>query len=82
MTLHQFNHLGEDKQREILITNGVLLAKRSDSCYNVALFQIDSFYIEVWYTRKGLDIGLVRGFNSTDELEPYLETIDIGAIVN
>ena len=82
MTLHQFNRLCEDKQRETLICNGVLLAKRSYAYYTIALFQVEGFYIEVWYTKKGLDIGLVRGFDSTDELQPYLNEISIAQLVN
>ena len=82
MTLHQFNRLCENKQRETLVCEGTLLAKRAYGSYSIALFQVDSFYIEVWYTKKGLDIGLVRAFDSTDELEPYLNEIDIADVVN
>ena len=82
MTLYQFNRLCENKQREALICDGVLLAKRTYASYIIALFQIGNFYIEVWYTKKGLDIGLVRGFDSTDELDPYLSEINIASLVN
>lgn len=82
MTLHQFNRLSEDKQRETLINDGILLAKRSYVQYNIALFQVEGFYIEVWYTKQGLDIGLVRGFSSTDELDPYLDEININELVH
>ncbi|OQP64768.1 hypothetical protein A3860_18595 [Niastella vici] len=74
MTLYEFNALSESEQTEALKENGVELTTRSDGESTVTLYQIDSFYVEV-YAHK-LD-RRYRSFLYTDPLEPYLGSIDI-----
>lgn len=81
MTLSHFNRLCEKEQRNALLYNGVLIAKRNYSSYTITLFQLNNFYIEIWCTKKGHDIGLVRAFDSTDELDPYLHDINVGELL-
>ena len=47
MTLYEFNALGKKEQGDAA-WDGVLISDRSDDTYNILLYQIDSFYVEVY----------------------------------
>ncbi len=77
MTLYEFNALNELEQTEALKEHGVELSNRKEGEYSVTLYQIDSFYVEVYshnFNRR------YRSFLSTDPLEPYMNTIDISGL--
>ncbi|TMI63724.1 MAG: hypothetical protein E6H07_13220 [Bacteroidetes bacterium] len=76
MTLYQFNMLNKTKQAEA-VWNGVHIGEREDGPYNILLYQVHSFYVEVYYHRPHNSIIKFRSFSSTTQLAPYLEKIDI-----
>jgi hypothetical protein len=43
----------------------------------VLLYQLDSFYVEVFYNKTHNYISKLNGFDDTDLLEPYLKKIEI-----
>lgn len=76
MTLYEFNKLNDIEKAEA-VWEGALIGDRSDKRYNVLLYQIDSFYAEVYYDKKRNAIKRIRSFSSTEQLTPYLEKIDL-----
>lgn len=82
MTLHHFNALAQDRQRKALLHKGVFLADRLTETFCVYLFQVDKFYVEIFFIRENDEIVWIKSFESTDELEPYLEKINISSILN
>ena len=82
MTLYQFNLLNETQQAETLWENGVHIGEREDLVHTIALYQIGSFYVEVFYHRQLNAIKKFRSFSSTDQLEPYIIKIDVGGFGN
>jgi hypothetical protein len=76
MTLYQFNALDKTQQAEI-VWNGAHIGNRRDEEYEILLYQIDSFYVEVYYHPDHNVISKMRSFPSTDQLAPYLQQIDI-----
>lgn len=82
MTLYQFNTLSETDQATALWDRGVHLMERRDHVFTYALYQLDNFYVEVWYHRDFNAIQRFRTFNSMAALEPYLGNIDVGNILN
>jgi hypothetical protein len=48
MTLYQFNALNEIEQAEA-VWDGVFVGDREDEEHRILLYQIDSFYVEVYY---------------------------------
>lgn len=76
MTLYQFNQLDEMEQQEA-IWEGVLIADREDGEHKILLYQIDSFYVEVFYHQEYNVIRRYRSFSSTEQLAPYLEKIKL-----
>ena len=81
MTLSEFNLLNEETKLGILLTNGECIGyrKEADSC--IFLYQLFSFYVEEHSAcAEGYGI-LFRSFSSIDELQPYLEEIDISDLL-
>lgn len=78
MTLYQFNMLDEMEQAEA-VWDGQFVADREDEEHKILLYQIDAFYVEVYYHKDYNVIRRFRSFSSTDQLWPYLEKIDITA---
>jgi hypothetical protein len=76
MTLYEFNALDEMEQAES-IWDGVFLGDRKDSEHRILLYQIDDFYVEVFYHIEYNTIRRFRSFSSTNQLDPYLNQIDL-----
>jgi hypothetical protein len=76
MTLYQFNMLDKTEQAEA-VWNGVHIDNRQDDQHNILLYEVDGFYVEVFYHRTYNVIVKFRSFSSTTQLAPYLEKIDI-----
>jgi hypothetical protein len=68
MTLMEFNILDEAEQQEALWDKGVHIGERQESPYRIILYQLDSFYVEVFYHMEYNQIHQFRNFSSTDEL--------------
>jgi hypothetical protein len=81
MTLYQFNALNEKEQFDTLWDKGVHISERENDDHRLVLYQIDNFYVEVWYHMEENVIKKLKTFSSTGEpLKPYLEKIDISNI--
>jgi hypothetical protein len=76
MTLYQFNLLDKTKQAEA-VWSGVHIDNRQDDQHNILLYEVDGFYVEVFYHRIYNVIVKFRSFSSTTQLAPYLEKFDI-----
>jgi hypothetical protein len=62
------------------LKNGVHIADRPGLFCSIALFQVDDFYVEIYYNKKTNEVGRVKTFYGTDLLDPYLKYIDISEI--
>ena len=80
MNLYRFLKLDETQQTEILWYNGVQIGRRKDEEHTILLYQVESFYVEVFYNRKEKIIKKYRCFESVEQLAPYLDTIDISPV--
>ena len=49
--------------------------------YKVLLFQLQGFYVEVYYCTKYNDITRFHAFEDRDLLAPYLEKISLEALM-
>jgi hypothetical protein len=81
MTLYTFNAMNQEHQAEMLWERGVYLMNRQEREHKFALYQLDGFYVEVWYHTPGNEITKLRSFSSTDALAPYLEEITLPGIL-
>lgn len=80
MLLHEFKYQEKQKKQEMLFENGVFLASRFIKDYQLILFAVDSFYVELYFDLEHQEVGYIKAFSSTDELMPYLEKIEILAL--
>jgi hypothetical protein len=77
MQLKDFSVLEQIAQQEIVLDEGIYLSSRMHMDYTVLLFQLDSFYVELFYPKDKDKCVIIKGFEDTDELEPYLKRINI-----
>jgi hypothetical protein len=82
MTLFSFKQLDEQEQAEALWDKGVHWGERFDEEHTIALYQIDGFYVEVFYHPEYNIIKRLWSFRSTDQLRPYLEQIPIEMLLS
>jgi len=65
MTLYQFIQLDEAEQADA-IWDGSFIADREDKEHKILLYQIDGFYVEVFYHKKYNIVRKYMPFSSTD----------------
>ena len=73
--------LDEIEQADIIWESGVMIGKRTDAYYNVLLFQVEGFYAEIYYHSHFNVIIKIKTFSSTDQLEPYLQAIQLDELL-
>ncbi|HEX8334333.1 MAG TPA: hypothetical protein VF622_17050 [Segetibacter sp.] len=81
MTLYQFNALNQQEQASVLWEDGVMLTAITNKDYRLLLYQIDAFYVEVWFHKKRNKIVRYMSFIGTDKLTPYLNQIDVSEVM-
>ena len=82
MTLQQVRACSKYVQQQLIKHQGTFLLERKSMDWNILLFQLEAFYIEVYYERRSQKVELLKSFEDTDELEPYLRKIDILPLLN
>lgn len=81
MTLQHFKTLEPHKQNRKLIAEGACIAERKQEELQALLFQVDNFYVEVYFVPDGDEVLYIRCFENTEELEPYLQSIDVSRVI-
>ena len=81
MTLYQFNVLTENEKTAIVWNEGHFVGDRKENNFSILLYQVRSFYVELYYSGKENKISRLRSFSSTEQLEPYLGKIDISRLI-
>ncbi|RYE50665.1 MAG: hypothetical protein EOP48_19390 [Sphingobacteriales bacterium] len=82
MRLKEFSVLDQVAQQETVLDNGCYLSSRLFMEYTVLLFQLDEFYVELYYPRNKDKCVIIKSFEETDELEPYLKRINIDPLLS
>jgi hypothetical protein len=77
MTLYQFLALDDTCRAETLWDRGVHIGERREEQHLMLLYQINGFYVEVFYDPVTNAISRLRPFSSVDQLQPYLAQIDL-----
>ncbi len=82
MTVFNFHELSEKLQLDTLEQNGVLIAERKGAFfYQVKLYQLEGFYVELYFHTHFNVVVNINCFTNTDCLDPYLENIDVDALM-
>ena len=79
MTLEEFYDLDEMEQRETVWENGEFLDDRmdEDGVHRVALYQIFSFYVELFYHIEYNVLSKLIAFSDTEMLDVYLRQFSL-----
>ena len=81
MHFNDFLQLNETEQVELLWYNGEQIGRRKEDDFLILLYQVEGFYVEVYYHRKERMIKKYLSFDCSDNrLNTYLEKIDISPI--
>jgi hypothetical protein len=81
MNQFDFSLLERNKQLDLLYEEGVYIGKRKEAGRNILLYQLGSFYVEVFYLKHRSHPDKVRCFRSTVFLDPYLEDLPLHHLV-
>jgi hypothetical protein len=77
MKLQQFRSASQEVQEKLVKWRGVFLMERKSLGVSVLLFQLDGFYVEVFYNTANATVSFVKSFEDMDGIEAYLDRIDI-----
>lgn len=69
------------EQLDLLYEQGTFIGKRKVDVQCVVLYQLEGFYVEVWYRHYRRVTERIHCFRSMALLDPYLELIDVEHIV-
>ena len=82
MDFNKFISLNQKQQLDVLIKKGVFLYQSDSLESTEILYQLEGFYVEVFYHREENVIKRFRTFSIIAQLEPYLGKIDISKFDN
>lgn len=82
MTEFSFQLLERQQQLEAIQTQGVYVGKRYVGEMTVILYQLESFYVEIYYRSYRKFIDFLKYSSSVEILQPYLAQIDVNELVN
>ncbi|MBC7510085.1 MAG: hypothetical protein H7320_15265 [Ferruginibacter sp.] len=77
MTLYQYNDLDELEQHETLWEHGVMIGERVEGEYKLILYQIFTFYIELYYHIENNVLHRLRTFSNTELLKDYINQFSL-----
>ena len=77
MRSKDFQILDQFDQLQVIEDKAVFLDHRQAGDYSVGLFQVEGFYVEVFFHVIKLTYNRIRVFDDTCFLDPYIEQIDI-----
>ncbi len=76
MNIYQFIELSTEEQVNT-IWQGTFVGNRNYKGFNVVLYSIENFFVEVFYNQTENAISQIRPFKSMTRLMPYIETLDL-----
>lgn len=77
MLIAQFEALLSTDKYNYLLEQGVYLLYRHTEDYTILLFQLEVFYVELYYQKNDETTLDFQVFSSTDQLEPYFNQIPL-----
>ncbi len=81
MTAENFNALDNADQLNMVFNYGTDIAQRITSEYQITLFQLFSFYVEI-YSSGERWLCAIEGFDDVERLDIYLSNIDLAALLS
>lgn len=80
MNIDEFKGLSEEEQHKVVSRRGVMLRDRITQSFMIFLYALDGFYIELFFHKANGVFATLKPFDSTEELSPYLDEIDVNKL--
>jgi hypothetical protein len=80
MTLLQFAVLEKQEQINVIKSEGTFLFIRQEAGIDIVLYQIKSFYAEVYFEAQNKKNFRIKSFDDTAALDEYLKEINISEL--
>lgn len=77
LTKTEFNRLNLGKRYELLTEEGRFIASRFFEGFNVHLFAVYGFYVEMWQRISISQVVYIEVVNNDETLKLYIENIDL-----
>ncbi len=74
MTICEFVALTADQQQDYLVDVGQYLGWRLDEAHSISLYQVEEFFVEVFFDRKSLCVTQLSAFEAVCLPQAYLES--------
>ena len=82
MQLAQFRSLSHEEQVDVLYRNGTYIGKKKVGNEIILLYQLDFYYVKIFYSRYRENVRTICIFTSTRFLGEFLKHIDIEELKN
>ncbi|MBB1283532.1 hypothetical protein HRH25_04025 [Flavisolibacter sp. BT320] len=80
MNIQQFVRFDKEEKIDAIKQEGAFLHVRNEAGIDIILYQIDGFYVEVYFEAENNDRMTIRSFDDTASLDIYLKDINISAL--
>jgi len=80
MTIYEFIELSTEEQVNT-IWQGTFIGNRNYKGFNVVLYSIENFFVEVFYNQTENAITQIRPFRSQTRLNPYIDAINLNELL-
>ena len=80
--LIDFNELSRQEQLDSIYKDGIFLGKLRTFNQSRVLYFYNSFYAEIIYTRYRREVKIIRCFDGTELLDPYLKQLKIEELID
>lgn len=82
MHMHLFENLDLHSKAYITWKQGVHLGYRAKGNYYMCLYRVDDFFVEIHYHSRMDGIAAIHCFICEDQLQAYLDQVDISELLN
>jgi hypothetical protein len=80
MRLQEFRLLAKERQIEVIKDTGAYLFMRQEAEADIILYQLEGFYVEVFFDGQQLQGPRIKCFEAGESLEIYLQQINIDEV--
>lgn len=80
MTANDFEQMSMEERRTTVAREGAYLTYRQVEEGTLMLFQVQSFYVELLLHQDGVGGPHLTAFDSWEQLDPYLGTIQLESL--
>ena len=82
MTLISFQSLSQREQCEVTLKKGEPLSDRIEDDFTLLLYQLYSFYVELYFHTATNELVWINSFESSIDLDPNLSPVDVSKLVS